>query len=41
MLEEVPLVERHMGRLEVHSKGVDGEGTEFYVWLPLPDVPTV
>jgi PAS domain S-box-containing protein len=31
------IVERHMGRLEVHSSGIEGEGTVFNVWLPLPD----
>lgn len=30
------IMERHMGRFEVHSSGVGGEGTEFIVWLPLP-----
>jgi signal transduction histidine kinase len=34
------IVERHMGRVEVNSTGVDGEGAEFVIWLPLQDTLT-
>ncbi|TFG73361.1 MAG: hypothetical protein E4H27_00925, partial [Anaerolineales bacterium] len=35
------ILKRHNGRMEVHSTGGDGKGTEFIAWLPLPDVPAV
>jgi len=28
------IVQRHGGRIEVHSSGIPGEGTTFQVWLP-------
>ncbi len=28
------IVERHQGHMEIHSEGVPGKGTTFYVWLP-------
>jgi PAS domain S-box-containing protein len=31
------IVERHQGRLELHSEGVPGKGARFNIWLPAVD----
>ncbi len=31
------IVDQHNGLIEVQSSGAAGEGTVFFVWLPVPD----